>query len=110
MHNGYKAAADTPEGKAQRWEEYQQRGGEWDYERWSNTYDAAIQNANKGNAAADAYLDDLGWGKREVTVDVELNGKTVNRRLDIADPKTQRGVEVKSGDYFSRTEDIMYEI
>lgn len=49
-------------------------------------------------------------GKREVTVDVELNGETVNRRLDIADPKTQRGVEVKSGDYFSRTEDIMYEI
>lgn len=110
VHNGYKPEAGTPQHKEQAWEEYQERGGEWDYNRWSNTYEANMLNANKGNAAADAYHENIGWGKREVTVEVELNGNTVNRRLDIADVKKQKGVEVKSGNYFSRTEDIMYEI
>ncbi|WP_294304165.1 polymorphic toxin-type HINT domain-containing protein [uncultured Chryseobacterium sp.] len=110
VHNGYKPEAGTPEHKAQRWEDYQARGGELNYDDWSKRYDVAIQNANKGNAAADAYHESVGWGKREVTVEVELDGATVNRRLDIADVKKQKGIEVKSGNYFSRTEEIMYEI
>ncbi|UHO40788.1 hypothetical protein H5J24_10465 [Chryseobacterium capnotolerans] len=104
VHNGY--AAGSPEHKAARWEEYQANGGKWDYDRWSNVYDANMLNAKRGNAAADAYRDQLGWGKREVTVDV--NGTP--RRLDIADIDDMRGVEVKSGDYFSRTEEIRSEI
>ncbi|MCS3529760.1 polymorphic toxin-type HINT domain-containing protein [Chryseobacterium sp. JUb7] len=110
VHNGYKLEAGTPEHKAQRWEDYQARGGELDYDDWSKRYDVAIQNANKGNAAADAYHEQIGWGTREVTVKVDLDGQTVNRRLDIADVENKMGVEVKSGNYFSRTEEIMYEI
>lgn len=75
-----------------------------------NVYDANIQNALKGNAAADPYHQEIGWGKREATVKVNVDGNEVNRRLDIADVETQRGVEVKSGDYFSRTDEIRYEI
>lgn len=110
VHNGYKPEAGTPEHRSQAWEDYQKRDGEWSKERWDKTYDANMQNANKGNAAADAYHEELGWGTREKTVQVEVNGQTVNRRLDIADVANQKGVEVKSGNYFSRTEDIMYEI
>lgn len=110
VHNGYKLEAGTPEHKAQRWEDYQARGGELDYDDWSKRYDVAVQNANKGNAAADAYHNEIGWGKREVTVKLDIDGQTVNRRLDIADVENKMGVEVKSGNYFSRTEEIMYEI
>lgn len=110
VHNGYKPEAGTPEHKANAWKEYQERGGDWNYERWSNTYEANMLNANKGNAAADAYHDELGWGAREQTVKVKIDGEEVNRRLDIADVDAKMGVEVKSGEYFSRTEDIMYEI
>lgn len=78
------------------------------YDDWSRRYDVAIHNANKGNAAANAYHNSVCWGKREVIV--ELNGPTVNRRLDIVDMKKQKAIEVKSGNYFSRTEEIMYEI
>ncbi len=31
--------------KAARWEEYQANGGKWDYDRWSNVYDANMLNA-----------------------------------------------------------------
>ncbi|MDQ1163140.1 hypothetical protein QE422_003508 [Chryseobacterium sp. SORGH_AS 447] len=110
VHNGYKPEAGTPEHKAQRWEDYQARGGELNYNDWSKKYEVAIQNANKGNAAADAYHKEIGWGTREATVKVDVNGQTVNRRLDIADVENKMGVEVKSGNYFSRTEEIMYEI
>lgn len=110
VHNGYKPEAGTPEHKASAWEEYQARGGEWDYNRWSKTYEANMQNANRGNAAADNYHSELGWGAREQTVKVNINGQTVNRRLDIADVDAKMGVEVKSGNYFSRTQEIMSEI
>ena len=51
----------------------------------------------KGNAAADSYMDEIGWGKREVMVETSLsNGDTVSRRLDIADLSAKQGVEVKS--------------
>jgi hypothetical protein len=107
VHNGYKGLEPgTPEHKLARWEEYQKNGGKWDYDRWSKTYDANLLNAKNGNAAADAYHQELGWGKREVTVDVDGQA----RRLDIADVDEMRGVEVKSGNYFSRTEEIRSEI
>ena len=107
VHNGYKGLEPgSAEHKAARWEEYKERGGEWDYDRWSKTYEANLLNAKNGNAAADAYHEKLGWGKREVTVDVDGEA----RRLDIADVNKMKGVEVKSGEYFSRTEEIRYEI
>ena len=112
MHNGYKGAEPgTPEHKQMRWEEYQERGGKLDYDSWSKKYDVCMQNATKGNAAADAYKEDIGWGKREVTVEASLsNGDKVSRRLDIADISAKQGVEVKSGKYFSLDKNIAYEV
>lgn len=96
----------SPAHKATRWEEYQERGGEWDYDRWSKTYENNMTRATKAHKATDEFHETLGWGEREVTVDV--NGQA--RRLDIADVADRRGLEYKSGSYFSRTEDIMSEI
>ena len=112
VHNGCKSAEPgTPEHKQMRWEEYQENGGKLDYDSWSKKYDVCMQNAAKGNAAADAYMEDVGWGKREVTVEASLsNEDKVSRRLDIADAATQRGIEVKSGNYFSLDKNIAYEV
>ena len=112
VHNGYKGAEPgTPEHKQMRWEEYQERGGKLDYDSWSKKYDVCMQNATKGNAAADAYMEDIGWDKREVTVETSLsNGDKVSRRLDIADLSAKQGVEVKSGKYFSLDKNIAYKV
>lgn len=95
----------TPEHKAQRWQEYLDRGGTWDYDHWSKTYDQNVDRAKVAAAAADAYQARLGWGEREVTVDVE----GVPRRLDIGDERTQRGVEVKTGNQYA-DQDNLWEI
>ena len=112
VHNGCKGAEPgTPEHKQTRWKEYQERGSKLDYDSWSKKYDVCMQNATKGNAAADAYMEDIGWDKREVTVETSLsNGDKVSRRLDIADLSAKQGVEVKSGKYFSLDKNIAYEV
>jgi hypothetical protein len=97
--------AGSGEKKALRWKEYQERGGEWPYERWSKTYDANQARALNANRAVEGYHKQLGWGKREVTVDVE----GVTRRLDIADVATRRGIEYKQG-YQSLTQDNLWEL
>ncbi len=95
----------TPEHKAERWADYQERGGTWDYERWSNNYDQNMVRARNANAAVDTYHDEIGWGEREVTVDT--GGE--RRRLDIADVLNQRGVEYKTG-YITRSPEINSEV
>ena len=40
-----------------------------------------MERATKAHAAVNKYHNQLGWGKREVTIEVE----GVSRRLDIAD-------------------------
>jgi hypothetical protein len=55
-----------------------------------------MARARIANEVADAYHEQLGWGTREATVKVE----GVDRRLDIADIATRRGVEVKSGQQY----------
>jgi hypothetical protein len=87
----------SPEHKAARWSEYETRGGKWDYERWSKAYENNMARARVANTAADSYQKQLGWGQREVTVEVE----GVARRIDIADVAARRGVEVKGGDQFA---------
>ena len=99
-------APGSPAHKAQRWDDYLERGGEWDFDRWSKTYENNMLRAKKANKAVDSYHNEIGWGKREVTIDVD--GKA--RRLDIADADLMKGVEMKSGNYFSRTKDILSEI
>ncbi|WP_103069648.1 eCIS core domain-containing protein [Aquimarina sediminis] len=88
-------APGSPEHKSRRWQEYQDRGGEWTYERWSKQYEVNMRQAPRANAAMDAYHQKLGWGEREVTVDA--GGQS--RRLDIADadPSVLRGIEHKTG-------------
>lgn len=56
-------------------------------------YDRNLLRARKANAAADEVRAKLGWGEREVTVEL----KDGIRRLDIADLRTNRAVEVKTG-------------
>jgi hypothetical protein len=92
----------SPEHKAQRWAEYQEEGGEWNYERWSKVYDINMVRAKEAGAARDAYHQEIGWGKTEVTVDA--NGEI--RRLDIADVETKRGVEYKTGYTYASEENL----
>jgi RHS repeat-associated protein len=91
--------------KAARWEEYQARGGQWGYDRWSQVYEQNMVRARVANQAADAYHQKLGWGEREVTVDVE----GVPRKLDIADVARRRGAEHKTG-YQTATQENLWEI
>lgn len=88
------AKSNTLEHKAARWEEYKARPNEkpLSYEAWSNMYDSNMNNALRGNKVANEVHSELGWGKREVTV--EIDGQ--KRRLDIADPAKNKGVEVKA--------------
>lgn len=94
--------------KAQRWQEYQERGGSWDYERWSKTYDNNMVRATNAHKVVDDYHRQLGWGKREVTIN-DIGGTDLTRRLDIADVSARKGVEVKSG-YITHDDAIRLEI
>lgn len=93
------AYAGSEAHKADRWATYlarSQRGetNNWEYERWSKTYDQNIVRSSKANEIAEAYRRELGWGRKEVDIPVPFD---FGRRLDIADRTTRRGVEVKSG-------------
>lgn len=83
--------------KAERWQQYQERGGEWNYERWSNVYESNMSKAREAHKAVDDYHKTLGWGKREQTVDTVVDGEVHARRLDIADIGDLRGIEFKTG-------------
>jgi hypothetical protein len=95
----------SAEHKAQRWAEYQGRNGDLTYEQWSRVYEKNMTRATQANAVVDAYHQRLGWGGREVTIDVE----GVPRRLDIADAAARRAREVKSG-YQSLSQETHWEI
>lgn len=99
----------SAEHKAAAREVYELRGGEWGYDRWSTNYDMNQIRARDANTAADDYQKNAGWGIREVTVEVEINGVTSNRRLDIADVAAQKAVEYKTG-YQSATLDNIWEL
>lgn len=95
--------------KAARWQEYQDKGGEWPYDRWSNVYDSNMNRATLANQATDAYHETLGWGEREVTVTSNVDGVDYARRLDIADESTLQGIEYKTG-YQTATQDNLWEV
>jgi len=92
-----KSKAEIPcpgsdEHRAQRWEEY--KGG-WGYDQWKNVYNANMGKPSKSHEAVNAYRDEIGWGKTEVTVKVNEEG--VRRRLDIADIDSKKAIEHKTG-------------
>lgn len=95
--------------RAARWDEYQARGGEWDYDRWSTTYEQNQTRALEANARVAEYQDQIGWGQVEQTVIVEIDGVDHARRLDIADVGLSRGIEHKSG-YQSLNESNRWEL
>lgn len=106
-----KLCARTPEGKAQRWEQYKKRRkrlglAAMTYAAWSNVYDSNMEKANKANRAVKAYRDKIGWGKTEVTVQI---AEGVSRRIDIADVKKKWGVEHKTGKC-NMSKEILWEI
>jgi hypothetical protein len=76
-----KPVAGSPEHKAARWSEYQARGGEWSYERWSKTYDRNIVRASQANAAVDDFWQQLGWGRR-VGDSVALQGHGIRAAVE----------------------------
>ena len=72
-----KLKAGTPEHKANRWERYQKRGGEKDYEQWSKQYDVNMRNYKYGaerEAEYRKFMDategtlDTPFGKRQVDI------------------------------------------
>jgi hypothetical protein len=95
----------SSEHKALRWKEYQTRGGKWGEDQWSKVYDQNMVRATEANKVVDGYHSTLGWGEREI--EVQVDGLT--RRLDIADLATKRAVEVKSGSIYL-TEEIRSEL
>jgi hypothetical protein len=105
-----KLKAGTPEHKQARWEAYQKNPkvkNKKSYEEWSNRYDANMKNPGKGNKSADAYQQQIGWGKREVPMKIDENGNPIQvkkgqetRNLDIGDVPNKKAVEVK--DYSSK--------
>jgi hypothetical protein len=100
----------TAEHKAATWDQYEARGGDWSYERWSSVYDANQTRAAQANAAVDEYHRSLAWGAREVTIDqITVDGEQTSRRLDIADTFSQKGLEYKTG-YQTATVDNMWEL
>ncbi|MDR1502137.1 MAG: hypothetical protein LBT43_06750, partial [Prevotella sp.] len=110
---------NTLEHKAQRWAQYKESGGDWNYERWSNTYNANMEKARLANKKVSAYYDEINFNCtsgncKEITLDVIVNGQARKRRLDIADElsKPPHGIEVKAyetGKVYA-TKDILEEI
>jgi hypothetical protein len=98
-------APGSKEHREARWKLYQERGGKWPRERWDKVYDNNMKRAKVANKVADDLMAQLGWGEREVTVDVE----GVERRLDIADEAAMEAVEVKSG-YQTATQENLWEV
>lgn len=100
----------SDEHRTARWNEYVERtteGTRWSPERWENQYRINMEQARRGNAAADAYWrDEVGWGRREV-----YPREDPSRRLDIADPTSipPRAIEYKTG-YTTASVDIMSEV
>lgn len=71
-----------------------------------------VNQARRANEAVSNYHNQLGWGRTEVSVEVEVNGAVFTRRLDIADttnPESLRGIEHKTG-YQTASDDILWEV
>ncbi|MDR0865949.1 MAG: hypothetical protein LBO74_13600, partial [Candidatus Symbiothrix sp.] len=78
--------------KAERWMQYKESNGEWNYERWSNTYNANMNRANIARQVEIDYINTIGWGEHQVSI--KAGNQT--RRLDIADEIERKGIEIKS--------------
>jgi Pretoxin HINT domain len=71
VHNQCELTPWTPEHKAQRWKDYQNKGGAKDYDAWSNSYDNIARNKPGG----DLY--------DAVVVDKKLQGAYAGNRVEL---------------------------
>ena len=69
---------------------YELDGGTWTEPVWRKVYEANVERANKANAEVAAERVRLGWSNKEYAF-TELG-----RRLDLADPASKKGAEVKA--------------
>jgi hypothetical protein len=86
-----KLKSGTPEHKQARWEEYQNRGGKWDYNKWSKQYDTNMKNAKFGLEQEQRYREKFG-GESE-TIKTEYS----NRQIDIYKPDEMYMGQLKTG-------------
>ena len=109
--------SNTPDHKAERWLEYQSRGGDWNYERWSSNYQQNMGRAERSHRLVETYRAQLGWGEPQVLTN-PFGSSGPRRILDIAeetiDPLTSqrrliRAVEHKEG-YITMSDAIRAEI
>ncbi|GAB5417727.1 MAG: hypothetical protein Crog4KO_27130 [Crocinitomicaceae bacterium] len=89
-----KFTPNTPEHKADRCMQYKMRMGDdsKEFSTWSKMYNSNMEKALKAHKAEDEVMQSVGWGTREVTV----KAGSYTRRMDIADLKLKKGIEVKS--------------
>lgn len=87
----------SAEHKAARWQEYQARGGKWDYERWSKQYEVNMQNPRVGLAREQAYREAMGGEN------VIVETPRTNRQIDIFKAEDDYMGQVKTGkEYLTR--------
>ncbi|OXA82335.1 hypothetical protein B0A58_00220 [Flavobacterium branchiophilum NBRC 15030 = ATCC 35035] len=86
---------NTPEHKAQRWKDYENRMKDnpkkYSYERWSKQYDTNMKNAKFGLSQEQAYRNKFG-GKSET-----LKTKFTNRQIDISKTDELYAGQLKTG-------------
>jgi hypothetical protein len=68
-----------------------------------------MTRASKAHAAVDDYHKKIGWGQRELTVDVNVDGIDYPRRLDIGDADLLKGIEHKTG-YQTASKSNLWEV
>ncbi len=117
-----KLEPNTPEHKAKRWEEYQERyrGREdemWSESHWSKVYDANMVRATRAREAADAAaaVARVGDPRRAVDTPDEFPADGLlpagrfdsGRRWDYADSEERVGFEHKSGEVVYATNEVL---
>jgi hypothetical protein len=90
-----KLKPNTPEHKAQRWKDYENRMQDnpkkYSYERWSKQYDTNMKNAKFGLSQEQVYRNKFG-GKSET-----LKTKFTNRQIDISKTDELYAGQLKTG-------------
>lgn len=81
----------TPEHKADRWQKYQERGGQKEYDSWSKQYNTNMRNYQYGAAREAKYREVM--GASEGTIKTPLT----NRQIDILKKDEMYAGQLKTG-------------
>jgi hypothetical protein len=91
----------TPEHRAARWKEYQERGGEWNYERWSRQYTNNMRNVSHGLERETEYRTAMGG------VSQTFKTPYTNRQVDIFVEEDNYMGQLKTGKESLTEENIL---